>query len=307
MSNYSEQAEERRQFRRGLEASAAGGHSKVQVNDFMLLVLVIIAALVSLTELEFSWGSISRLTALTIFLYIITTLVFRNSYAKGLARGKQDKTYNSALSDYRTNRQTIYDRSIANLVPRFCREYRKEELQEYKESLLLDIEMPYEEYLENYSRLRYREVMRLPLSMEAKKIILKCNRAKSIKLYPGMILNENGEYDRDKLIGKSGKQRERIDKRYNAISRAIYVIFGSFVVAHLIFDFSLLTIIQWVIRMIPVVVAIISGDDGGYCNITVTETNFKYGQTKVIKLFLERYQNYKAEPDEVNENEGQTE
>ena len=58
--------------------------------------------------------------------------------------------------------------------------------------------------------------------------------------------------------------------------------------------------------MIPVVVALISGDDGGYCNITVTETNFKYGQTKVIKLFLERYQNYKAKPDEVNEDEGQT-
>lgn len=305
MANYSEKSEQRRQFRRGLESSIEGEHSKVQVNDFMLFVLVIIAAIVSLTELEFTWGSVSKLTALTLFLYIITTLVYRNSYAKGLARGKKDKEYLSSLADYRENRQIIYDNKIANLVPIFCREYRKEELREYRESLLLDIEMSYEEYAENYARLPSYRIMRLPLSLEAKQIIIKCNKAKSIKLFPGMILNENGEYDRSKLIGKSGKQRERQDKRSNAISRAIYVLFGSMVAAHLIFDFSLLTIVQWVIRMLPVVVAIVSGDDSGYCNVTVTETNFKYGQTKVIKLFLERYKKYEVKQDE--ETEGQAE
>jgi hypothetical protein len=55
----------------------------------------------------------------------------------------------------------------------------------------------------------------------------------------------------------------------------------------MIFNFSLMTIAQWIIRMLPIMLAIVSGDDGGYCNITVTETNFKRDQTHVIGLFME--------------------
>lgn len=287
MANYSEKAEQRREFRRGLESAAAGEHNKVQVNDFMLIVLVIIAAIVSFTDLELSWGSIVKLTALMIFLYIITTLVYRNSYARGIARGKADKQYQDARVDYLDNRQRIYDHNVASLVPEFCQIYRKDELREYRVSLLLDIEMEYDEYATKYARMTTWEIMKLPMSLEAKQTIIKCNKAKSLKLRPGMILNEDGEYDRHKLIGKSGKQRERQDKREQVIKRAIYVLFGSMVTVSLILDFSFTTIVQWVIRFLPVLIALISGDDTGYCNVTVTETNFKYGQTKVIKLFFE--------------------
>ena len=299
MANYSKKAEQRREFRRGLEASAAGERSKIQVNDFMLIVLVVIAAIVSFTDLELSWGSIAKLTALMIFLYIITTLVYRNSYARGIARGKADKQYQEARVDYLNNRQRIYDHNIANLVPEFCRVYRKDELREYRASLLLDIEMEYDEYAAKYARMPTKEIMKLPMSLEAKETIIKCNKAKSIKLRPGMILNENGEYDRHKLIGKSGKQRERQDKREQVIIRAIYVLFGGLVTVSLMLNFSFTTLVQWIIRFLPVLIALISGDDTGYCNITVTETNFKYGQTKVIKLFFEYLPKITGEPLEM--------
>ena len=65
------------------------------------------------------------------------------------------------------------------------------------------------------------------------------------------------------------------------------MIFGAAVAFDMIFNFSLMTIAQWVVRMIPIVLAIISGDDGGFCNITVTETTFKRDQTHVIGIFME--------------------
>jgi hypothetical protein len=132
-----------------------------------------------------------------------------------------------------------------------------------------------------------KDILKLPISTEAKKILLKCNCAKAIKLYPGMILNESGEFDRDKLIGKSGRQRERHDKKKQALTRAVYVLFGAAVAFDMIFNFSLMTIAQWIVRMLPIIIAIISGDDGGYCNITVTETNFKRDQSNVIGIFME--------------------
>ena len=176
---------------------------------------------------------------------------------------------------------------MAGRVPEFCTYYKRKELREYRESLLCDIEMSYDEYKQKYLTMPYKILMRQNLSYDAKKIIAKCNAARSIKLYPGMILNENGEYDRDKLIGKSGREREKHDKKKQAVTRAVYVIFGAVVAFDVILNFSWITVAQWIVRMLPVILAIISGDDSGYCNITVTETNFKHGQVNVINLFTE--------------------
>ncbi len=281
-------AEKRRQTRKSLEREIAGAEpDRIQLNDLMLGALVLLAAIISFTDFSFSVGDIRNFTALTLFLYIITMFVYRNSYAKGISRGKKDTEYQEALSKYRDKRESIYERNLAKRVPEFCTYYKKKELREYRESLLVDIEMEYDEYKEKYLRMPYKEIRKQALSYEAKKIIAKCNAAKAIKLYPGMILNENGEFDRHKLLGKSGRERERLDKKKQAVTRAIYVVFGAMVAFDVIFNFSLLTIAQWVVRMLPVVIAIISGDDGGYCNVTVTETFFKNGQINVINLFNE--------------------
>lgn len=281
-------SERRRQTRREIERGIISNEpDRIQLNDLMLGVLVVIAALLSFTDFSFTAGDWKNLTALTLFLYIITMFIYRNRYAKGMAQGREDEEYKRALQAYRDIRKDISDKCLASYVPKFCKDYKVQELREYRESLLCDIEMDYDEYKEKYLRMSKKDVLKLPISMEAKGIIIKCNSAKAIKLYPGLILNESGEYDREKLIGKSGRQRERQDKKMQAITRAVYVIFGAAVAFDMIFNFSLMTVAQWIVRMLPICLAIVSGQDGGYCNITVTETNFKRDQSQVIGLFME--------------------
>ena len=278
----------RRDARRTLEKETINKASdRITMNDIMLAVLVLIAAAISFTDFTLSLGSLKNFTALTLFLYIITTLVYRNRYDKGKKRGKLDEEYISSLTEYRGKRQSIYDRSVASLVPAFCRDYKVRELRQYRESLLADVDMEYSEYKEKYQRKSEKSIMNLDLPRETRKTIIRCNRAKPIRLVPGLIMNENGETDREKLIGMSGRERERADKRAQAISRGVIVLFGSVVVITIILDFSLITVFQWFVRMIPVISAIIMGDDSGYCNVTVTETNFKRDQVAVINLFLE--------------------
>lgn len=286
--DYRQSAENRRNTRRDFERNVlANTPDRFQLNDIMLGALVIIAAVISFTDFTFSAGDWKNLTALTIFLYIITMFVYRNRYGKGMSRGRNDAEYKEALKVYREKREEINHKNLINHVPSFCNYYKKAELREYRESLLCDIEMDYDTYKEKYIMMSKKEVLKQPISVEAKKVILKCNSAKAIKLYPGVILNESGEFDREKIIGKSGRERERIDKRQQAVTRALYVLFGAAVAFDVIFNFSLMTIAQWVVRMLPVVLAIVNGDDGGYCNITVTETNFKRDQSRVIDLFME--------------------
>lgn len=279
-------ADKRRAARKDFEKGISNP-DKLQLNDVMVGVLVFIAALISFTDFSLSWGDLRNFTALTIFLYIVTMFVYRNRYAKGIQRGKAEKEYTDSLKLYRDKRQEIYDAHVVGLVPRFCTDYKRTELREYRESLLCDIEMSYEEYAEKYLRMPTKEIMKLNLSAYTKKIIIKCNKARSLKLLPGMILNENGEYDRQKLIGKSGRQRERDDKKKQAIQRAVYVIFGALIAFDVILNFSLIVLAQWFVRILPIIVAVVTGEDGGYCNVAVTEIQFKQSQVHVIRIFQE--------------------
>lgn len=298
--DYQQSAENRRNTRRDFERGIINNEpDRFQINDLMLGAMVVIAAVLSFTDFTFSAGDWKNLTALTLFLYVITMFIYRNRYEKGMARGRRDLEYQASLATYREKRNEISLKNLASHVPEFCTFYKKKELREYRESLLIDIEMDYDTYKDKYLMMSKKEVLRQHISAEAKSIIIKCNSARTINLYPGMILNESGEFDRNKLIGKSGRQRERHDKRMQAITRALYVLFGAAVAFDMIFNFSAMTIAQWVVRMLPIIIAIISGDDGGFCNITVTETNFKRDQTNVIGLFMEyAYKNGHAKEDD---------
>ena len=62
----------RRETKKNLEKGLVNAEpDRIQLNDLMLGALVIIAAVVSMTNFSFSVGSIANITALTIFLYII--------------------------------------------------------------------------------------------------------------------------------------------------------------------------------------------------------------------------------------------
>ena len=274
-------AEKRRELRRSVESH------KFNVKDLSLAGIVIVAMAISLTDFTLSAGDIRKLTALALFLYAVSTMIYHNRYDKGKFRGREDQEYKDSLSAYRTARKEISDQGVTSEVPEFCRDYKVRELREYRESLLADVDLTYDEYMQKYRHLPFRDIMKLRLPYYTRRTILKCNRARPIKLTPGMILNEDGEANRNKLIGQSGRERERVDKRKYFIKRGLVVLLGCMIVVDVILDFSVITIIQWFVRMLPIFSAIIMGDDCGYCDIVVTENRFKKGQTAVIGLFFE--------------------
>lgn len=278
----------RRAARRGMESeSLTRAGNKATLSNIMLALLVALAAVASMFGIKFTWGSLGQVTALSLLLYIITSMVYRNRYGRGKLRGRLDPDYAYALSGYRDKRSAIDERGILGLVPQFCREYKVRELREYRSDLLVDVDMTYEEYETYYQRLSDKEVMKLHLPLETRKVIVRCNHAKPLHLTPGMILNENGEAERHKLLGQSGREREHKDKRKQMLQRAFIILFGSCIGFDLLIDFSLQNILRWVVRMFPIALAIIFGDDDGYCNITVTEANFKRGQSMVIGMLFE--------------------
>ena len=285
-------ADKRRELRRGLERDVTNVN-KFSMTDLMLAGIVLIAMVISLTDFSFTLGDFKNFTALTLFLYVITTITYRNRYNRGKLRGRSDPEYIEALSAYREAKDEITRLGIASDVPTFCQEYKARELKEYRKGILSDVDLDYDKYMQEYRGLSDKQVMRLSMPINQRNAIVKCNNAMPIKLTPGLIMNESGEADREKLVAQSGREREIKDKRKQLISRALIVLLGSAIAVDVIIDFSFITIVQWFVRMLPIISAIIAGDDGGFCNIAVTETNFKKDQTAIINLFFE-YHNAKV-------------
>lgn len=267
------------------------------MNDLMLAGIVVIAMVLSLTGFSFSLGDFKNFTALTLFLYVITTIIYRNRYNRGKLRGRSDPEYIEALKAYRVAKDRIAELGIASDVPTFCQVYKTTELKEYRKGILSDVNLDYDEYMEKYRHMSKRNVMRLSLPLNMRKAIVKCNDAMPLKLTPGLIMNESGEADRHKLVAQSGRERELKDKRKDFIWRGLLILLGGAIAVDVILDFSLISIVQWFVRMLPIISAIIMGDDSGFCDIAVTETNFKKDQTAIINLFFE-YEKAKEPPEE---------
>lgn len=290
-------SDKRREARKTLELDTANV-SKFSMNDAMLAGIVVIAMVLSLTDFTFSLGEFKNFTALTLFLYAVTTIVYRNRYNRGKLRGRSDPEYIEALKGYRSAKEKITEFGIASDIPTFCQEYKAQELKEYRKGILADVDLSYEVYIEKYRQLPNRQVMRLPLPHNTRKAIIKCNKAMPVKLTPGLIMNESGVADRHKLVSQSGRERERKDKLTQLISRGLVVLLGGAIVIDFIVDFSFITVAQWLVRMLPIISAIIMGDDSGFCSIAVTETNFKRDQTAIINLLFE-YEKAKPIPEET--------
>jgi hypothetical protein len=79
----------------------------------------------------------------------------------------------------------------------------------------------------------------------------------------------------------------------------LVVLLGGAIVIDFIVDFSFITVAQWLVRMLPIISAIIMGDDSGFCSIAVTETNFKKDQTAIINLLFEYEKAKKPIPEET--------
>lgn len=289
-------SEKRRELRRNLERDTSN-INKFSMNDLMLAGIVVIAMVLSLTGFSFSLGDFKNFTALTLFLYVITTIIYRNRYNRGKLRGRSDPEYIEALKAYRVAKDRITELGIASDVPTFCQVYKTTELKEYRKGILSDVNLDYDEYMEKYRHMSKRNVMRLSLPLNMRKAIVKCNDAMPLKLTPGLIMNESGEADRHKLVAQSGRERELKDKRKDFIWRGFLILLGGAIAVDVILDFSLISIVQWFVRMLPIISAIIMGDDSGFCDIAVTETNFKKDQTAIINLFFE-YEKAKEPPEE---------
>lgn len=275
--------------RAGREITSRKEKSILSAADVTLFAAVAIAAVISLGEVTLTVSSISNVTLLVSLLYMLTTLVYRNRYALFLDRGKATERYREAYAEYDRLRSRLYDAGLSERVSDFCSEYISRELREYREGLLAEAGVPYGDYMDKYRGLGAIKLRKMySLSPYAIKAVINCDRAKGIRLNKNMILLNDGDTaERGKPFGFSSKARQRRDYRINILSRLCMTVLSGVIAVSFIVDPSVSTLVQWCVRMVPIVSAAFFGSVNGFSNGSETAVNYLLSQTLKIREIFE--------------------
>lgn len=265
--------------------------------NLVLIVIVMIAALVSLGELSITPTGVVNVSLIVAVLYIISSIMYKNSYAEYIEREKDTEEYKRVRGEYDNVIKEIYDGGMLERVPDYCVRYAKEDLKHCRTSVLLDACIPYERYEEKYVGLSEEDLRSEDLGEDAIKCILAANKIKGISLSANALMSTGEELTlTERLlrrlgwrrgIGMESSTRQRIDMTTNMISRAITTLLaGTVAISVVLDDFSIETISLWAMRMLPVAIATLGGKSGGARNVRETLIPQLERKTKIIRIML---------------------
>ena len=273
------------------------GISRIKVGDFVLVVSIILATIANFTRFGISYKGVSQITAVTILIYIITMMTYNHCFNKGKIEGKQDKIYIDTEKEYNDEKDSVNKANLTGRLRDFTEYYIKNELVDYRKSLLLQYDIDYDTYSEKYLHMKSSDIMKeKQLDFRMKRAIIKCNKAKPISLSRYDIITDNEKkMNRSKPIGFSGNRMEKIDKVSQSIKRLLVSLFTGAIGVDIVLNFSWISVVTWAIRMLPILTALVTGQMNGFRNVTETEVSFKQKQIYMIRLFKDWCEKHKED------------
>lgn len=259
-----------------------------RLSDFVLLITIVLSTIANFTDFSFSFYGLNRITAITILIYIVTTMTYGQFFSKGKIEGKKEDSYKSVIKEYDGERASVLNDNLIVRIPGFIDDYVKNELIEYRKGILVQYDISYDEYVEKYMKMNLKGIFSQKMPLNMKLAIWKCNRAKPTKITKSDIISNADNYiSRRRPIGMSGHRSEQIDKVSKGTRRIFITLFSGAVGVDLVFNFTWISVVTWAIRMLPIMTALVTGQMNGFKNITETEVSYKKNQIYMIKMFKE--------------------
>ncbi|MBR2342994.1 MAG: hypothetical protein IKA64_01925 [Clostridia bacterium] len=276
-----------------------------RLNVFLIL-CVIIAALASMGDLTLSIKEAASISALVLFIYVVSRMIFHNVYTENVLIAKEGEEYRSVSEEYRKISSEIYDRGLFPKLPELCLRYREEELRAFRSEILSDVNISYEVYEKSYRGKSRAELKRLGLSRSARYAIARANAAKGIYVAQDTLLSGDCKpRKRGDLLRRSSERQQRNDYIWNGASGLLTTVLAGVIVISVVFNFSLHTVIQWAIRMTPIATAALTAAPAGRRNVTSVAIPYIKNKTSVLKTFI-AWETEPEQTDEHGENEEKT-
>lgn len=284
------------EFDLGLDRKSLSIKAPSAINVLMIVV-VLIAAIVSLGELTFTVKGAINVTLTVIVLYIVASIVYPNSYSAAMAKEKLTPEYTAAKEEYENSIREVGALKMLTEMPDYCVRYSREELKACRSAILLDECIEYDTFESKYLGKSRKELRKENLSYAAVKCIRDASRVKAINITPGNLLGSGEEVTlaqrvlrivgARRSVGIESRTRQRLDNGMNMLTRAITTILaGAIGVTVVIEEFSLRTIAEWAMKMLPIVIAALGGNIAGKHNVSGTLIPQMQRKTKIIQTMI---------------------
>ncbi len=258
------------------------------LTSWALIACVIIASILSLGKVTFTFQEALSVSTLCIILFLVSSLIYRTKYTEYEAKAKQSPEYAAVDKTYNELVNRIHDEGLLVRLPELCQRYVDEELKTFRTAILANSCIPYDTYAKDYANLSANALKALPISKSMRKAIRRANRAKGLKLTSQSLLSVSKQgFIRFSALMISSGQRETIDSAVNVISRMFTTFLGGAVTVAVIIDWSWQSLVQWGIKMLPLAMAAYSGATQGTKNIFQTAIPHKKSQINIIATILE--------------------
>ena len=258
-----------------------------------LIICVIIASVLSMGEVKLTLAEAVSVSTLCVILFIVSSLIYKTKYAEYKAKAKQNTEYIAVQNEYDALVMKIQEKGLLARLPELCQRYVDLELKQFRTALLSNACIPYDVYERDYMRLTNSELKDLEITDAMRKAIKKANRAKGLHLTAqGLLSVSRQSLIRYSALTVSSHQREQIDSALNTLSRIVNTFLGGAIAVDVIMNFSWQTVVQWVLRMLPLAFAAFSGANQGTRNIMNTAIPHKRKQINIIVTILEWEKDY---------------
>ena len=258
--------------------------------NIVMVACVIIAALLFLGDLKLSFGSMLNASLLVAIIFLIASIAYRTNYQKGMFSAMKDEEYEKVKEAYESVKNQIYVMGLAPGLSDYCLRYVEKDLRAYRTAILSDACIQYEAYERDFMDKSYQKLKASGVSKRVAKCISRANKAKAIKLNTSMLLTSGSSAHKRRGLGMSTITKRKIDFSFNILSRSVTTLLSGTVVVDVIINPSWQALAQWLIRMIAVFWAAVSGYNAGTKNILETTVSYLSRKTEILKVFIAWYE-----------------
>ncbi len=253
-----------------------------------LIALCVIASLASFWDVKLTFDHAVTVGWLAILLYLVATTVYNTKYDGGVYKGRQTEAYKTANEDFAKLRDRISDQRLTDDLRDWCNDFRVKERDNLRKNIICPY-MRFDTYLEKYENLSRQEVKKLPLSKKVKQAINTANQVEPVDITADKLLNlyvPRRFFKKRKILPISGDDQRRGDIIVNYVKRFFLTFVCGMFIVEVVSIPSLDTFLQWIIRMIPIVMAFLTAPAGGFRNATEVSVKRLNAQSKLLKTFL---------------------
>ena len=265
------------------------------VMNLVMIFCIIVAGLLFVGEIKLTFDSVLNVSLMIAIIFLIASIAYQNNYQNGMYAAMKDSEYVKAKENYEKAKSEIYSLGFAPKLSDYCVRYIENELKKHRSAILSSMCVSYEEYQQDYLGKTYSELLSMGVPKNKAQCINRANKAVGIRLNESLLLEPGANSSVTRGLGLSSVEQRNADFAMNIAFRVLTTLLSGTVVIDVIINPSWQALAQWVLRMMAVFWAAVTGYNAGYKNISETTISYLSRKTEILKIFILWHENEKEQ------------